>query len=142
MTFNGDRFDLPVTAGRLERTGAADATTALDALLESVDHLDLKHSAWSAYGNYTSLEELCAHQDLAVGRTHWADYALDVAGMDTVLDRARESYVTSADVAAAGEVYLAALDAGADASTLEAVLTDYTLADVDHLFTLADRHPF
>jgi hypothetical protein len=142
VTFNGERFDLPVTAGRLERSGAADAATALDALLESIDHLDLKHSAWSAYGNYTSLEELCAHQELPVARTHWADYAFDVEGMEPVLDRARESYVTSADVAAAGEVYLATLDAGADASTLEAALTDYALADVDHLFTLADRHPF
>lgn len=142
VTFNGDRFDRPVTVGRLERSGAEEAASTLAGLFESVDHLDLKHSAWSAYGNYTSLEALCEHQDLPVARTHWADYAFDLPGMTAVLDRAREPYVTGADVAAAGEVYLAALDAGEDVTVLEAALRDYTVADVDHLFTLADRHPF
>ncbi len=142
VTFNGERFDLPVSVGRLERAGATDAAADLDALFESVDHLDLKHSAWSAYGNYTSLEALCEHQDLPVVRTEWADYAFDLPGMDRVLERTSESYVTSADVAAAGEVYLAALDAGEDVTALEAALADYTLADVDNLFALADRHPF
>ena len=142
VTFNGDRFDLPVSVGRLERSGAEDAAAALGGLFESTDHLDLKHSAWSAYGNYTSLEALCGHQDLPVVRTEWADYEFELSGMAGVLERASEPYVTSADVAAAGEVYLAALDDGEDVPALEAALTDYTLADVDHLFTLADRHPF
>lgn len=142
VTFNGDRFDRPVTVGRLERSGAEGAATTLTDLFESVAHLDLKHGAWSAYGDYTSLEALCEHQELPVARTHWADYEFELPGMTAVLDRAREAYVTGADVAAAGEVYLAALDAGEDVTTLEAALRDYTVADVDHLFTLADRHPF
>jgi hypothetical protein len=142
VTFNGERFDLPVSVGRLERAGATGAAAALSDLFDNLDHLDLKHSAWSAYGNYTSLEALCEHQGLSVVRTPWADYDLDLPGVDAVRARSQESYATSADVAAAGEVYLTAREEGAEVSALEALLTDYALADVDHLFTLADRHPF
>jgi hypothetical protein len=142
VTFNGDRFDKPMTAGRLHRLGTDGVATDFLSLFETSDHLDLKHSAWSAYGDYTSLEELCEHQGLTVARTRWADYEFTLEGMKQVLERASGSYITGADIPTAGEVYLTALETNEEADVLATALQEYTLADVECLFKLADHHPF
>jgi hypothetical protein len=142
VTFNGDRFDKPVTAGRLQHLGINEARTAFRSLFETAEHLDLKHSAWSTYGNYTSLEELCEHQGLTIARVHWGDHEFTLKGMKMVLDQASYPYITGADIATAGEVYLHAVDTNRNVKTLATALHEYTLADVECLFRLADRHPF
>jgi hypothetical protein len=144
VTFNGDRFDLNVTIGRMERGGERGESIAqtLRQTFDKSTHLDLKHSAWSTYGNYTSLEKLCEHQDLPVNYTYWDDYDFPVPVVEKIVETADEEYITSADVARLGELYLISQDNGNDVTAMEAALRDYALADVGQLFTLAGRHPF
>jgi hypothetical protein len=140
VTFNGERFDCAVLPGRMDRSGGATVGTELRALFEGCTHLDLKHEAWERYGRYTSLEAFCREEGLPVRETRWEAYDLPDPVVGHVVERAERPYVTARDVARLGGVYLPARSQGVEWPTVEALLTDYALGDLDHLFTLAGSY--
>ena len=142
VTFNGERFDLPVATGRLRRRGEDEAADRLASLFDDIEHLDLKHSAWAAYGEYTSLTTLIDEQGLPVPRTAWADFPVELPGFADIEAQAKGPYIGGADIAAVGELYLESRTAGHDVDRLEAMLREYAAGDVDRLCQLAARHPF
>ena len=78
VTYNGDRFDFKILKGRAEIAASnVDATAVavqMQRVLNQCNHLDLKYSAWEAYGDYTSLEEVLANENLPVRETRLMDY--------------------------------------------------------------------
>lgn len=147
VTYNGDRFDMPILRGRArvasERLGEQTAATRMAGALDGRDHLDLKHAAWDRYGRYSSLEDVLEANDLPVRRTLLTDYD---HGHDLAYrSPADPAYIQSSDIPAIGEAYLRTIAGEADnvdVAVTREMLAEYALGDIEHLLTLADRHPF
>lgn len=149
ITYNGTRFDLTHLEGRprIIEDGTGPVTTELLAMVDELDHLDLKPAAWRRYGDYTSLEKVCRSEGLTVEETRFGDFDHGMK-LDAVLNRgvSDSSIVKSGDVPALGERWLAA-SAGENPEQLDIegtrqMLEHYALADIKPLFRLADAHPF
>ncbi|MEZ3145715.1 hypothetical protein [Halobaculum sp. MBLA0143] len=114
VTYNGTEFDMLHLVGRARIAGAAagrrEPFERAEALVDRIDHVDLQPPAWTAFGDYTSLEGTLR----AVGID---PTATDPTGFDHGVPRAAwpttpDEPVESRDVARLGEIYLDAVDAG------------------------------
>ncbi|AUV82890.1 hypothetical protein C2R22_15625 [Salinigranum rubrum] len=119
----------------------------LTIFLDTIESDDLIHDAWSAYGQYTSLEEACNRAGFEVAETRWTEYnhGINIDELRAPRDRGTPELLSS-DVALLGEIYLDQYDADETDTRqfheLEEMLRQYALSDVEPLFTLADRRPF
>jgi hypothetical protein len=152
LTYNGEAFDFRHLAGRARRAaadlGAREAIPEqVELVLETIESDDLIHDAWDAFGEYTTLEEACQRAGVEISNTYWVayDHGLDPADWRAAANQGR-SEVLSADVAQLGEHYLNCVEANETETAcfreLEAMVTEYALADVEPLFALADQRPF
>ena len=147
VTYNGDRFDFKILKSRAEIAGSnvssSPVAIQMRRVLNQCNHLDLKYSAWEKYGDYTSLEDVLAKQDLPVRETRLTEYN---HGHDlSYRSDSDPSYICGSDIPVIGEDYLRTVSHGEDLvreKETKAMLEDYALGDIEHLLTLADRHPF
>jgi len=146
ITYNGERFDLAHLEGRARIAGAevgGRAHEQVQAILDDIDHVDLKHEAWDAYGDYTSLEDTLRHVGIEPVET--LPEAFEHGVPSTAWPKDPSEAVESKDLAVLGEIYLDAVDGTRDdiaVTELEEMLTHYARADVELLFELADARPF
>lgn len=147
VTYNGDRFDLWLLLTRAKQggkqVGDLDVFKRLQAALDSPNRIDLKHSAWEVYGEYTTLEDTIENQDLSVRRTLFDDY--DHGHSLSYRPATEPPYIEGTDVPEIGEALLktsAGQEESVNVEETRAMLTDYALGDIEHLLDLADRHPF
>ncbi|WP_162562530.1 hypothetical protein [Salinigranum rubrum] len=152
LSYNGDAFDFHHLVGRArlaaKNLGAQQSLQVeLTIFLDTIESDDLIHDAWSAYGQYTSLEEACNRAGFEVAETRWTEYnhGINIDELRAPRDRGTPELLSS-DVALLGEIYLDQYDADETDTRqfheLEEMLRQYALSDVEPLFTLADRRPF
>lgn len=148
LTYNGEAFDLLHLRGRArlasEALGSRDHVAArLDAVLDDLDHDDLRNRAVDRFGGRPTFESACSRVGVDVPETRWDEYdhgqdPTDWRGATGTDDPA----VKNTDVPQFGATYLDLADVGAtDTLTfreLERLLTDYARSDVEPLFELAD----
>lgn len=147
VTYNGERFDLELLLSRAEIAGAEvgekSAYVRIFDAFEEREHLDLKHSAWETFGEYTSLEDVLGAHDLPIRQTMVTEYE---HGHDLSYRPPTEPpYLDSGDIPEIGEAYLRTVAGEQDLVNIEAtkkMIEDYALGDIEHLLKLADNHPF
>lgn len=147
VTYNGNRFDLWLLLTRAKQggkqVGDLDVFKRLQVAFDSPNRIDLKHSAWEVYGEYTTLEDTIESQGLTVRRTLFDDY--DHGHSLAYRPPTEPPYIEGSDVPEIGEAMLrtsAGQEESVNVEETRAMLTDYALGDIEHLLALADRHPF
>ncbi|WP_436347069.1 ribonuclease H-like domain-containing protein [Natronorubrum sp. FCH18a] len=146
ITYNGERFDLAHLEGRARIAGAAVGERvheSVQSYLDGIKHVDLQPEAWSAYGEYTSLEDTLKQVGLDPVETLSSEFDHGVPHEEW--PKKPSEPITSKDLAILGEIYLDAIDgkrSDVSVAVLEEMLTHYTRADVELLFELADARPF
>jgi hypothetical protein len=156
-TYNGSDFDLFLMDERSRLcaggTNYLGPYKRMEDFESQIAHEDLKEDAWSAFGNYTTLEEaliasgvfedenelpqtLIPEFDHGIDHTTWAWKNPDSDDVDVL---------ESGDVAVIGEHYLDGLEDGRDDEQfqqLQEMLDHYVRNDVEYLFDLADARPY
>lgn len=146
ITYNGERFDFAHLEGRARIAGVAVGERiheSVQSYLDSINHVDLQPEAWSAYGEYTSLEE--ALKQVGLNPIETLPDEFDHGIPHSQWPKGPSEPITSKDLAVLGEIYLDAIEGKRDdvaVTNLEEMLTHYTRADVELLFELADARPF
>ncbi len=158
LTYNGAGFDLLHLRGRAELVGEVvddrSVRKRVDALLDgdgsdhaSLTHVDLMDDVREAWGGRRKLEWVCGELGIDVATTRWADYEHGLDPDEWRSYGARgDPAVLNTDVPAFGDRYLALASVDARETltfrALRDLLEDYTVADIEPLFSLSDRRPF
>ena len=148
LTYNGTQFDvihLTNWADSLSQKGyITDTRDAIHQLFSS--HIDLNtlavqkyHDQIESWRSAIKLEQVCEWEDIPVIETKYSDYAIGSLRQDPAIDA---EIVTNVHIGAIlGEAFINSLESGTDQATeeseLKRLLYDYTIADIEPLFTLA-----
>jgi hypothetical protein len=153
VTYNGEFFDFPILLGRNLRAPKAlgeSATNDHDAINDAISNAtstDLADPAAEAYGYGTTLEDLIEAHNLTHESVQWDkfDHGLDA---DVVRPSGVTGPVTNEDIHTILETYLHTTTEGyepvcsCNPEETFRLIVAYTLEDIEHLLTLADRRPF
>ncbi|WP_415383012.1 hypothetical protein [Halosimplex sp. TS25] len=159
VTFSGAWFDFPVLLGRAKRaavaTGEPERGDRIRTVLESHHHADLSAAKNRALGA-GSLEDMASHVGSPVPTTCWTDYETGLSPRNWRGDqwqlmhengRTPPSYdlddteIFNSDIPYFGAAWLEAPSDGSDtrATELYDCIEDYTKADIQPLFSIADH---
>lgn len=150
LTYNGQNFDeihLKHWAHELTQRGQLDqGAEAIERLFST--HIDLNSIGITRYAERLEswrtaikLERLCEWEGIPTSETYYEKYDLEGLLTDAAID---EPFVTNAHIGEVlGERFVNALETTSNPATgqqeLKQLLYDYTIADIDPLFALANR---